>query len=102
MKRRRHRAIGGIVSNGHLPACSTAVCNGKHTIRQRTAKHVPAAFARTGEREIAITQDPLAGIMGVGRPFVSRVLGGMRQQCVIESRRLRLIIKDEKKLRALS
>jgi hypothetical protein len=38
----------------------------------------------------------------VGRPFVSRVLGEMRQGGVIESRRALLIIKDEKKLRSLS
>lgn len=143
----REGAIGGIVSNGHLPAYSTAivrfpgrfirikttaleqaklssialrhwlsrysdclmaqvfqtaVCNGKHTIKQRTAKLLLAALARTGEHEIAITQEQLAGIMGVGRSFVSRVLSGMRQEGVIESRRLRLIIKDEKKLRSLS
>ncbi len=143
----REGAIGGIVSNGHLPAYSTAVvrfagrfirirttaleqaklgsialrhwfarysdclmaqvfqtsvCNGKHTIRQRTAKLLLAALARTGEPEIAITQDQLARIMGVGRPFVGRVLGGLRAQGVIESRRQRLIIKDEKRLRAIS
>lgn len=143
----REGAIGGIVSNGHLPAYSTAVvrysgrfirikttaleqakqgsialrhwfarysdclmaqvfqtavCNGKHTIKQRTAKLLLAAVARTGEREIAITQEQLAGILGVGRSFVSRVLSGMRQEGVIESRRSLLIVKDEKKLRTLS
>jgi len=143
----REGAIGGIVSNGHLPAYSTAivrfpgrfirikttaleqaklgsialrhwfsrysdclmaqvfqtaVCNGKHTIKQRTAKLLLAALERTGEHEVAITQDQLASIMGVGRPFISRVLSSMRQQGVIESRRFRLTIKDEKKLRSLS
>jgi CRP-like cAMP-binding protein len=143
----REGAVGGIVSNGHLPAYSTAVvrfpgqfiriktvaleqakltsialrhwfarysdclmaqvfqtvvCNGKHTIRQRTAKLLLAALERTGERELAVTQEQLAEMMGVGRPFVSRVLGEMRQKGVIESRRALLIIKDEKKLRTLS
>lgn len=143
----REGAIGGIVSNGNLPAYSTAVvrfagrflrikttaleqaklssialrhwfarysdclmaqvfqtavCNGKHTIRQRTAKLLLAALARTGERELAVTQEQLADIMGVGRSFVSRVLGEMRRQGVIEIRRALLIIKDEKKLRAQS
>jgi hypothetical protein len=41
-------------------------------------------------------------MMGVGRPFVSRVLGEMRQNGVIESRRALLIIRDERKLRTLS
>jgi CRP-like cAMP-binding protein len=143
----REGAVGGIVSNGHLPAYSTAVvrfpgrfiriktsaleqaklqsialrhwfsrysdclmaqvfqtavCNGKHTIKQRTAKLLLAALERTGERELPVTQERLADMMGVGRPFVSRVLGEMRQNGVIESRRSLLIIKDEKKLRGLS
>jgi CRP-like cAMP-binding protein len=143
----REGAIGGIVSNGQLPAYSTAVvrfpgrflriktsaleqaklssialrhwfarysdclmaqvlqtavCNGKHTIRQRTAKLLLAALERTGEHELAVTQEHLADMMGVGRPFVSRVLGEMRRNGVIESRRALLTIKDEKKLRILS
>lgn len=143
----REGAIGGVVSNGHLPAYSTAVvrfpgrfirikttaleqaklgslplrhwlarysdclmaqvfqtavCNGKHTIRQRTAKLLLAGLERTGERDLPVTQDQLAEMMGVGRPFVSRVLGEMRQGGVIESRRGMLTIKDEKKLRSLS
>jgi CRP-like cAMP-binding protein len=143
----REGAIGGIVSNGHLPAYSTAVvrfpgrfirvktvaleqaklssialrhwfarysdclmaqvfqtavCNGKHTIRQRTAKLLLAALERTGERALEVTQEQLAEMMGVGRSFVSRVLGEMRKQGVIESRRGLLIIKDEHKLKTLS
>lgn len=143
----REGAIGGIVSNGQLPAYSmavvrfpgrfirirtaaleqakigsialrhwfsrysdclmaqvfqTAVCNGKHTIRQRTAKMLLAALERTGDPEIAITQEQIAESLGVGRPFVTRVMGPMRRQGVIESRRQRVIIRDEKKLRVLS
>ncbi len=143
----REGAVGGIVSDGHLPAYSTAVvrsagrfirirtsaleqmklhsialrhwfsrysdcllaqvfqtaaCNAKHTIKQRTAKLLLAALARTGELELAITQDQLADMLGVGRTFVSRVIGEMRNNRVVESRRGRLIIKDEAKLRALS
>jgi hypothetical protein len=143
----RDGAIGGIVSNGHLPAYSTAVvrfpgrfiriktsaleqakltsvalrhwfarysdclmaqvfqtavCNGKHTIRQRTAKWLLASIARTGEKELPVTQGQLSDMMGVGRPFVSRVLADLRQQGVIESRRGLLIVRDETKLKKLS
>ena len=143
----REGAVGGIVSNGQLPAYSTAVvrfagrfirirtaaleqvkdssialrhwfsrysdcllaqvfqtavCNGKHTIKQRTAKLLLAAVARTGEHELALTQDQLAGMMGVGRTFVTRVLGILRQEGAIESRRGKLICKDVAKLRSVS
>jgi CRP-like cAMP-binding protein len=143
----REGAIGGIVSNGHLPAYSTAVvrspgrliriktsaleqmklhsialrhwfsrysdcllaqvfqtaaCNARHTIKQRTAKLLLAALARTGDAELAITQDQLADMLGVGRTFVSRVIGEMRKADIVQSGRGRLIVRDEAGLRALS
>jgi len=143
----REGAIGGIVSNGHLPAYSTAVvrapgrfvriktsaleqakvqsialrhwfarysdclmaqifqtavCNARHTVKQRAAKLLLAGLARTGEEELALTQEQLAEMLGVGRSFVSRVIGEMRRQGVIDTRRGRLIIVDEAKLRTIS
>lgn len=143
----REGAIGGIVSNGHVPAYSTAVvrfpgrliriktsaleqvktsslplrhwfsrysdcllaqvfqtavCNGKHTIRQRTAKLMLATLARTGEHDLKVTQDQLANMLGVGRSFVTRVLGGLREEGIIEQKRGMLRIKDEHRLRAVS
>jgi CRP-like cAMP-binding protein len=143
----REGAIGGIVSDGDLPAYSTAIvrspgpliriktatleqmklhsialrhwfsrysdcllaqvfqtaaCNAKHTIKQRTAKLLLAALARTGEAELAITQDQLADMLGVGRTFVSRVIGEMRKADIVQSGRGRLIVRDETRLRALS
>lgn len=143
----REGAIGGIVSNGSLPAYSTALvrspgrfvrikttaleqakldslalrhwfsrysdcllaqvfqiaaCNATHTIRQRTARFLLGAVTRTGDPAVAITQDQLAEMLGVGRTFVSRVIGEMRASGVIESRRGRLVVKDEAGLRRQS
>jgi len=143
----REGAIGGIVSNGTLPAYTTAVarapgrfariktaaleeaklesvtlrhwfaryadcllaqvfqaaaCNATHTIKQRTAKLLLAALARTQQHDLAITQDQLADMLGVGRSFVTRVIGDMRAQGAVETRRGRIVIKDSSKLNALS
>lgn len=143
----REGAIGGIVSNGSLPAYSTALvrspgrfvrirtaaleqakleslalrhwfsrysdcllaqvfqiaaCNATHTIRQRTARFLLGALARTGDPAVAITQDQLAEMLGVGRTFVSRVIGEMRNSGVVETRRGRLVVKDEAGLRRQS
>lgn len=143
----REGAIGGIVSNGHVPAYSTTVvripglflriktsaleqlkleslslrhwfarysdcllaqvfqtsaCNATHTIRQRVAKLILAGLARTGESEFPMTQEQLANMLGVGRTFISRVIGDMRRDGIIASRRGTLVIKDEHALRALS
>ncbi len=143
----REGALGGIVSNGHVPAYATVVvrmagpflrikttaleqakldslslrhwfsrysdcllaqvfqtaaCNATHTIRQRVAKLIVAGMARTGETELAMTQEQLADMLGVGRTFVSRVIGGMRSEGMIESRRGRLLIRDTTALKSAS
>ena len=143
----REGALGGIVSNGHVPAYSTVVvrmpgpflrikttaleqaklnsislrhwfsrysdcllaqvfqtaaCNATHTIRQRVAKLILAGMARTGEQELSMTQEQLADMLGVGRTFVSRVVGGMRGEGIIESRRGRLLIRDAGALKSAS
>lgn len=143
----REGAIGGIVSNGDVPAYASAVvriggpflriktsaleqtklesiglrhwfsryadcllaqvfqtsaCNAMHTIRQRVAKMILAGLARNGETEFRMTQDQLADMLGVGRTFISRVLGSLRQDGIVETGRGVLIIKDLQALRALS
>lgn len=143
----REGAVGGIVSQGRLPAFSSAAvrvggdllriscadleaakqrapalahafaryadcllaqvfqgvaCNAAHTIEQRAARWLLAARDRTGLAEVALTQEELAGMLGVGRSYVSRVLQGLRRRRVLATRRGRLAITDAKGLAALS
>ena len=143
----REGAVGGIVSNGHVPSYSTvtvripgfflrvktsaleqakldslslrhwfsrysdcllaqvfqtSACNALHTIRQRVAKHILAGLARTGESEFRMTQEQLAEMLGVGRTFISRVLGWMRQEGIIDTRRGFLIIRNLPALKSMS
>jgi Crp-like helix-turn-helix domain len=140
-------AVGGIVSNGNVPAFATchvqaggtflrvktaaleqckldsialrhwfsrysdcllaqifqtAACNATHTIVQRTAKWLLAALARTGNTEFEMTQDQLAQMLGVGRTYVARVVGQLRDEGVLETHRGIFIIKDEATLRRRS
>jgi hypothetical protein len=140
-------AVGGIVSNGNVPAFATchvqasgrflriktsaleqckldslslrhwfsrysdcllaqifqtAACNATHTIVQRTAKWLLAGLARTGGTEFEMTQDQLAQMLGVGRTYVARVVGQLRDEAVIETRRGVFVIKDEEALRQRS
>jgi Crp-like helix-turn-helix domain len=132
-------AVGGIVSNGNVPAFATchvqaggkflriktaaleqckldslslrhwfsryadcllaqifqtAACNATHTIVQRTAKWLLAGLARTGGVELEMTQEQLAETLGVGRTYVARVVGQLRDEDVIQTRRGVFIIKD--------
>ena len=41
-------------------------------------------------------------MLGVGRSFVTRVIGDMRAQGAVETRRGRIVIKDSSKMHALS
>ena len=77
----------------------TAACNATHTIVQRTAKWLLAGLARTGGVELEMTQEQLAETLGVGRTYVARVMGHLRDEEVIETRRGVFIIKDESALR---
>lgn len=80
----------------------TSACNATHTIRQRIAKLILAGLERTGSTDIPMTQEQLADMLGVGRTFVSRILGTMRKQGIVESRRGTLVIRNLQELRGES
>jgi hypothetical protein len=143
----REGALGGIVSNGHLPAFAssqvrfggrflriktaaleqakldsitlrhwfsrysdcllaqvfqTAACNATHTIAQRAAKWLLAAAARTERNDLAITQEQLAQLLGVGRTFVTRTLRKFRDAGMIATNRGAITIVDEPALQRTS
>ncbi len=143
----REGAVGGIVSQGRLPAYARAVvqfpgpflriqaadlerakssspslrhlfaryadcvlaqvfqsvaCNAAHSIEQRTVKWLMAAIDRTGDHDIPLTQEQLAGMMGVGRSYVSRVIQSLKGRDVLETRRGGVRVKNFDELGSLS
>jgi hypothetical protein len=135
----REGAVGGIVSQGKLPAytkimvqfggeflclpisvlddaksksrsldnlfaryadCTMAqifqstACNAAHSIEQRTAKWILAAVDRTGETEVPLTQERLSAMLGVGRSYISRVIGRFKKEKILNVRRGFLVITD--------
>ena len=143
----REGAIGGIVSEGHLPAFARAIvlfpgpfyrialkdltrlkrtshslnnlfarysdcllaqifqataCNATHSIEQRTAKWALAAIDRTGDHEISLTQEQLAGLLGVGRSYVSRIIQRLKADNIVKTRRGKLFISDGEALARIS
>jgi CRP-like cAMP-binding protein len=73
-------------------------CNATHTVEQRTAKWLAAALDRTGQDEIALTQDQLGTMLGVGRTYVSRVIARFKQQGIIVTRRGGIKVLDRGQL----
>lgn len=141
----REGAVGGIVSQGNLPAFAkiaiqtggdllsipvsvlddckarsrainnlfsryadclvaqmfqTAACNAAHSIEQRTAKWIGAAIERSGSKEVPLTQERLAAMLGVGRSYISRVIGTFKRDGTLIVRRGHLVVKNEEQLRA--
>lgn len=77
-------------------------CNATHTLEQRAAKWLLAASDRTNSLELALTQEQLAGLLGVGRTYANRALGRLRAEGVIAIRRSRLTIVNLEKMKGLS
>jgi hypothetical protein len=143
----REGAIGGIVSQGRLPAFSRAEvqhggdffrvdlqrledaktrsptlrylfaryadclmaqvfqsvgCNAAHSIEQRTAKWLIAAVERIGASNVALKQEQLAAMLGVGRSYLSRVIHDLRNRGVIATGRGRITVCDLARLRVLA
>jgi Crp-like helix-turn-helix domain len=76
---------------------STA-CNAVHQIEQRAAKWILAAAERTGDMEVPLTQERLSGMLGVGRSYVSRIIGQFKRDGVLKINRGRISILDREKL----
>lgn len=75
-------------------------CNAVHSIEQRAAKWLSAAMDRTGGRDITMTQEQLASMMGVGRSYASRVVQRFKHDGLLATRRGGLLVLDEYRLKA--
>ena len=143
----REGAVGGIVSQGYLPAYSRIVvkfggpftrlsigkleraklnspglrdvfaryadcllaqilqstaCNAIHSIEQRTAKWIISAMDRTGSDVVPLTHEQLAGMLGVGRSYASRVIQTFKVDGVLETRRGAIVVRNRAALDARS
>jgi CRP-like cAMP-binding protein len=143
----REGAVGGIVSQGRLPAYARCVvqfpgtfltipsaaledaklqsltlrylfsryadclmaqifqavaCNAGHTIEQRAAKWLVAAIDRTGDHDVPLTQEQLAGMLGVGRSYISLVIRSLKERAILETRRGGVRVRDLEDLTALA
>ncbi len=77
-------------------------CNATHSIQQRAAKWLAAARDRTGDNTMPLTQDNIADMLGVGRSYVAKVMGGLKSSGVLEVSRGKVTIRDAKKLKKIS
>ncbi len=72
----------------------SVACNAAHSIEQRAAKWLLSAMERTGDTRFPMTQEQLAGMLGVGRSYVSRVIQQLKQQHILDTHRGGLVVTD--------
>jgi CRP-like cAMP-binding protein len=72
----------------------SVACNAAHGIEQRAAKWLISAMERTGDARFPLTQEQLAGMLGVGRTYISRVIQSLKQKRLLETHRGGLVVTD--------
>lgn len=76
----------------------SVACNTFHSIQQRAARWLLTAQDRAGDR-IELTQEALAGLLGVQRTTVNAVVGALQEKGLITTRRGRVLVHDRAGLR---
>lgn len=71
----------------------TVACHAYHSIEQRAARWLLTAQDRAGDR-IELTQEALAGLLGVQRTSVNAVIRQLQDDGLIAARRGRVIVVD--------
>lgn len=67
----------------HIQVAQTAACNGHHELGQRLARWLLGAHDRSGTRELSLTQDLIAVMLGVRRSTVSVAAGQLQKAGII-------------------
>lgn len=80
----------------------SVACNAAHSIEQRAAKWLISAMERTNDTSLPMTQEELAGMLGVGRSYVSRVIQTLKHRGMIETRRGSLTVANPEGLSHLA
>lgn len=74
------------------------LCRGAHSVLQRVSRLLLMCDDRLPLRELPLTQERLARLMGVRREAITRALWQLSDQGLIETRRGHLIVVDRKGL----
>lgn len=75
-----------------------SACNAGHSNEQRIARCILSVRDRSGG-PVRLTHEQLAGLLGVGRSYTSRLIEGLKSAGILETRRRAILVTDEKALR---
>jgi len=75
--------------------CQSAACNAGHSIEQRLAKWILHIVEHTRLEHVTLTHEELAGLLGIGRTYLTRVLQGLKAEGLLDTARGEVRICDE-------
>jgi len=80
----------------------TAVCNRHHSVEQQLCRLLLLAHDRVPGNKLSLTQDLIAGMLGVRREGITSAAGKLRLQNVIQYARGQITVLNRSKLEELS
>lgn len=80
----------------------TAVCNRHHNLQQQLCRWLLLSLDRTETNDISMTQELIAGMLGVRREGITRSARELQKQGVIEYGRGSITVVDRQRLEELS
>jgi CRP-like cAMP-binding protein len=81
-------------------AYQTAACNAVHSAQQRMCRWLLASQDRVGERQLRMTHEALARVLGVARQTMTVIVGSLQAAGCLSSRRGVVRILDRRGLEA--
>jgi len=78
----------------------TAVCNRHHSVLQQMCRWLLMTLDRVPSRDIVVTQEMIAGVLGVRRESITEVAGALQRAGVIRYRRGHITVLDRSGLHA--
>jgi hypothetical protein len=94
------RAVNRYIYDMLVQITQTAVCNRFHEVEARLARWLLMTRDRVGTTQFRLTQDMLAGMLGVLRVAVTKAARSLQKRNVINYRRGEISILDNKALEA--
>jgi Crp-like helix-turn-helix domain len=72
----------------------SAACNAAHSIDQRVAKWILQIVEHTGLEHVTLTHEELAGLLGIGRTYLTRILQGLKAEGLLDTARGEVRIRN--------
>jgi CRP-like cAMP-binding protein len=72
----------------------TAVCNRHHSVEQQVCRWLLSTLDRLSSNELTITQELIAGMLGVRREGITEIAGNLQRAGLISYRRGHITVLD--------